>query len=84
MIADAQGSLTLAYDWRSLPLSVSKSGVTTTYRYDAEGRRMYKSTAVGLYVFSLLGPLVPVVGVALVLLATARRGVLKKSGRKQE
>lgn len=38
---------TVIYDYRNLPLQIRKNGITTIYRYNASGNRVYKSTAGG-------------------------------------
>ena len=52
MTFDQQREISISYDYRSLPISITVGppmtpGGMTTYRYDADGRRTYKSTEYG-------------------------------------
>jgi len=51
---------TSSYNWRNLPLSISKSSTTYSYKYDHQGNRTYKNSGATRYVRGAFGEVLAV------------------------
>ena len=49
-----------SYDWRNLPLSITKSSTTYSYKYDHQGNRTYKNSGNTRYVRGAFGEVLAV------------------------